>query len=84
MNDWNLWLGSNETRTAIRLLEEATENLRDLITDGSHLQEKKIDNIALDYTYSLGQLDGMRTVIQMIKDIEEESGNDREERHSEG
>lgn len=72
MNDWNLWLGSNETRTAIRILKEATEELRDLITDGSHLQEKRIDSVALDYTYSVGQLDGMRKVISMIEDIEEE------------
>lgn len=69
MNDWSLWLGSNETRTAIRLLNEAVEDLRELITNGSHIQEKSTEKISLDYTYSLGQLEGMRTVIEMLKDI---------------
>ena len=46
-----------------------TEQLRDLITDGSHLQDRKSDRIALDYTYSLGQLEGMRVVIEIIEDI---------------
>lgn len=69
MQEWNLWLSSNETRTALKTIKEATEELRDLITDGSHLQEKSTGKIALDYTYSLGQLAGMRTVIEMIEDI---------------
>ncbi len=69
MQDWNSWLASSNTRTALKLLKEATEELRDLITDGSHVQDKRTDKIALDYTYSLGQLDGMRTVIEMIEDV---------------
>ena len=80
MQDWNLWLNSNETRTAIKILKETTEELSELISNGSHIQEKSIDKIALDYTYSLGQLDGMRTMIQMLKDIKdiiEENENDR-------
>ena len=77
MNDWSLWLGSNETRTAIRILTEATEELSELISNGSHIQEKSIDKIALDYTYSLGQLDGMRKVIKMLKEIEEREDGDR-------
>lgn len=79
MTEWQLWLNSSETRTAIKLLKETTEELRDLITDGSHLQDKDTGKIALDYTYSLGQLDGMRTVIRMIEEIssivEESDGN---------
>lgn len=71
MQDWNMWLNSNETRTAIRILNETTEELSELISNGSHIQEKSIDKIALDYTYSLGQLDGMRTVIQMLRDIKD-------------
>ncbi len=42
-----------------------------MITDGSHIQEKSTGKIALDYTYSLGQLDGMRTVINIIEDIKD-------------
>ena len=80
MNDWNLWLGSSSTRTVLKILKESTEELRDLITDGSHIQEKSTGKIALDYTYSLGQLDGMRTIIGMIEDIkniiEEEDNGD--------
>ncbi len=53
----------------LKLVRETAEELRDLITDGSHIQEKNTGKIALDYTYSLGQLDGMRTVIEMIEDI---------------
>ena len=82
MHDWNSWLGSNETRKALKILKETTEELRDLITDGSHIQDKQTGKIALDYTYSLGQLDGMRTIINMIEDIkdivnemEEDRGN---------
>jgi len=43
--------------------------LRDAITDGSHIQEKSTEKISLYYTYSLGQLYGVRTVINMIADI---------------
>ncbi len=69
MNDWQLWLNSNETRTAIQILNEAMEELREFITNGSHIQEKSIEKISLDYTYSLGQLDGLREAIKMIIDI---------------
>lgn len=72
MQDWNSWLNSSNTRIVLKILRESTEELRDLITDGSHIQEKDTGKIALDYTYSLGQLDGMRTVIKMIEDIESE------------
>ncbi len=71
MNDWHLWLNSNETRTAIKLLNETAEELRELITNGSHIQDKSIEKISLDYTYSLGQLDGLREAVQMIYDIKE-------------
>jgi hypothetical protein len=71
VNDWALWLNSNETRTALKLLSEATEELKEAITDGSHLQEKDVNKISLDYTYSLGQLDGMRSAIEMIRDIKD-------------
>lgn len=71
MNDWNLWLNSNETRTAVKILNEAVEELKDSITNGSHIQEKSTEKISLDYTYSLGQIDGIREAIQMIKDIKE-------------
>jgi len=72
LDNWSAWLNSSNTIAALRKIKEATEELRDLITDGSHLQEKSTEKIALDYTYSLGQLDGMRTVINMI----EESNDD--------
>ena len=75
MHDWNSWLSSNETRKTLRILNETTEELRDLITNGSHIQEKRTDRIALDYTYSLGQLDGMRTLIEMIENIREITEN---------
>lgn len=79
MEEWNIWLSSGNTRAVLKTLKESTEELRDLITDGSHIQEKSTGKIALDYTYSLGQLDGMRTVINIIEDIAlimEESNGD--------
>ncbi len=71
MNDWHLWLSSNETRKAIKILNDTAEELRELITNGSHIQDKSIEKISLDYTYSLGQLDGLREAVQMIRDIKE-------------
>ena len=53
------------------------EELSGHISDAYNIQEKSIDKIALDYTYSLGQLDGMRESMQILKDIEEIL-NDRE------
>jgi len=79
VEEWNIWLSSGNTRAVLKTLKESTEELRDLITDGSHIQEKSTGKIALDYTYSLGQLDGMRTVINIIEDIAlimEESNGD--------
>ena len=78
MEDWRMWLSSDNTRKVLKTLKETTEELRDLITDGSHIQEKSTGKIALDYTYSLGQLDGMRTIIGMIEDIQSivEESND--------
>lgn len=82
MNDWNSWLNSSETRAAIKILNEAVEELKESVTNGSHIQEKDTNKIALDFTYSLGQIDGIREAIEMIKDIssileeeEKESGN---------
>lgn len=79
MQDWNSWLNSNETRKAIQLLRETEDDLKESIADGSHILEKDTNKIALDFTYSLGQLDGLRMAIQMIKDIksltEEDNGN---------
>ena len=71
MQDWDLWLSCSNTREVVRALRKATEELRDLITDGSHIQKKNKKKISLDYIYSLGQLDGMRTVIEMIEDVKE-------------
>ena len=76
MNDWNLWLSSNETRTALRILEDTTGELKDLITSGSHIIDKKADSIALDYTYSLGQLDGMKTLINMLHNMKDQLGEE--------
>ena len=45
------------------------EELKDSVTNGSHIQEKDTNKIALDFTYSLGQIDGIREAIEMIKDI---------------
>ena len=69
MNDWNLWLSSNETRTAVKILNKYINHLKDALTDGSHIQEKSIEKISLDYTFTLGQVEGVVSAIEMIKDI---------------
>ena len=69
VNDWHLWLNSSETITAIRLLEETVAELKEAIVNGSHIQEKDVGKISLDYTYSLGQVEGLRVAISMIEDI---------------
>lgn len=43
-------------------------SLKEAVTNGSLLQEKSSEKISLDYTYTLGQIEGMNTVIEMIKD----------------
>ncbi len=70
MNDWRSWLGSNETRTLVKTLKEETTDLIDEMTNGSHLQEKSIEKIALDFAYTSGVLDGMRRAIKTIEEIE--------------
>ena len=72
VNDWRLWLNSNETRTMLNMIQEAVAELKEMVTDGSHILEKQTGKIALDYTYSLGQLDGMRTIINIIETVNDE------------
>lgn len=52
------------------------EGISEIISEGSHIQEKSVEKIALDYTYSLGQIDGLRLAIQTLKEIEEIVGDD--------
>lgn len=79
MQDWNLWLNSSETRHLVKILKEEAEELKDHITNGSHLQEKGMEKIALDFTYSSGFLDGIQKALLIVREIkdyvEEENGN---------
>lgn len=68
MNDWNTWLNSNETRTALKLLSEASQSVVDDITDGSLLIDKP--NLSVEYAKAMGVLEGIRETIYIIKDIE--------------
>lgn len=65
----NYWLNSDETRLVIKYLNEDLAELKEIITSGTYLQDKSTEKISLDYTYSLGQIDGMKMAIDMIKDI---------------
>jgi len=76
MNDWDMWLHSSETRTLLKLFKKESEEIAEDITNGSHLQEKSIEKIALDFSYSSGFLDGIRKAILMIKEIKEYSDGD--------
>lgn len=52
------------------------------MTNGSHILEKDPNKIALDYSYSQGNVDGILDAIEMIEDIasivEEETEVDRD------
>ena len=71
MNDWNSWLNSNETRLAVKILRQEEEDTVEDITSGSHLQEKSVEKISIDFAYSSGFLDGIRKAIMMIKEIKD-------------
>lgn len=74
MNDWRSWLSSSETRVKLSSLDELREEIRTAITDG-FTQEKSIEKISLDYTYALGQLEGIQMAIETLKDIVEENND---------
>jgi hypothetical protein len=76
MQDWTYWLNSNNTIIAIKTIEEAIDELKDAVTNGSHILEKDTNKIALDVTYSLGQIEGLKLAIELIKDIAEEKSSD--------
>jgi DNA helicase TIP49 (TBP-interacting protein) len=65
----NCWLNSNETRLVVNRIKEASEEIKEIVSDGTLLQEKSAEKISLDYTYALGQVEGLRMSIQLIKDI---------------
>lgn len=69
-SDWDLWLDSNETKAAINLIKNNIVELKEIITNGSNIQEKSIEKISLDYAYALGQLDGLQLAIDTLKDEE--------------
>lgn len=51
-------------------IKEAIEELREFITEGSYIQDKNIEKISLDYTFTLGQIEGLRLAIDLIKEEE--------------
>lgn len=75
MNDWNLWLGSRETRRALKILEEELNELESNVINGSLLLHDTADKIAVDYAHKVGAVEGFRRAFQMIKDLPKEEEN---------
>lgn len=75
MEEWSAWLNSEYTRTAIKAINETIEEIREVATNGSLLQEKDTNKIAIDYTFTLGQLEGLRMAVSIIDDLEERNGD---------
>lgn len=69
MSDWSLWVNSKETRTVLAEINSLANEIKEIITDGSHLLEKDTQKISLDYTYSMGRLDGLREALEAIDDL---------------
>ena len=69
MEEWSAWLNSECTRTVLKSIKGTIEEIREVATNGSLLQEKDTNKIAIDYTFTLGQLEGLRMAIDTIKDI---------------
>ena len=65
-NDWNLWLSSNETRTALRYLRKELHELERVIIDGYLLKHEQADQIAVDYAHKVGAAEGYRQALQNI------------------
>ena len=70
MNDWQLWLNSNETRTAIKYLKKELYELERVIIDGYLLKHEQADQIAVDYAHKVGAVEGYGQALQNIKEIE--------------
>lgn len=72
MIDWRSWLNSKETRLVLKKIEEQIDELVQTATDGTLLIERSTDKISLDYTLAVGQIEGMRAVIDLIEEEPEE------------
>ena len=79
MNDWNLWLGSRETRQALQSLSEELKELESNVISGSLLLHDSADKIAVDYAHKVGAVEGFARAIQLLKDLpkDEEDSNER-------
>lgn len=81
MQEWNSWLNGGNIKVVVKEINELIEEIREVVTNGSLLQEKDASKIAIDFTLSLGQIEGLRMAIDTIKDIksivesEEDNGN---------
>lgn len=83
MNDWNLWLNSQETRIAQKIIKIKSEELQESIASGFMLQHDQPSKIAVDYAHKVGVLEGINEVLRLIKDIKEEADSLEEELSSE-
>lgn len=69
MNDWNSWINSSETRTALRILKEELLEQEQNVIDGYLLQHSSADQIAVDYAHKVGAIQGFKEAIEVLIDI---------------
>mgnify|MGYP001615719393 CR=1 FL=1 len=69
MEEYGAWLQSECTRSVIKSINELIEEIKEVVTNGSLLQEKDTSKISLDFTLALGQIEGLRMAVDTIKDI---------------
>lgn len=79
MEEYGVWLQSGCTRLVVREIDKLIEEIKEVVTNGSLLQEKDTSKISLDFTLALGQIEGLRMAVDTIKDVksivEESNGN---------
>lgn len=78
MSDWNLWLGSRETRHALKILHKELKELEESVISGSLLLHDSADKIAVDYAHKVGVVEGFNSALRMIKDLNKDEEKDSE------
>lgn len=69
MEEYGVWLKSECTRLVVREIDKLIEEIKEVVTNGSLLQEKDTSKISLDFTLALGQIEGLRMAVDTIKDV---------------
>lgn len=69
MEDYGVWLNNGCTKILFREINNIIDEIKEVVTNGSLLQDKDVSKISLDYTLALGQIEGLQMAVDTIKDI---------------